>query len=489
MFAHLLARISDKRRLMLLIVLLLSSGFIATSLASYYVSKASIHNSIVESELPLTSDNVYSEIQKDLIRPIFIFSMMASDTFLRDWVLSGENGVDRLTKYLAEVKGRYETFTSFFVSDKTRLYYHAAGVLKSINEKELRDRWYFRVRDMQAPYEINVDVDLAHDDALTIFINYRVTDYNGRFIGVSGVGLSASAVRTLINDYQSRYRRRIYFVDKVGKVVLAASRTDLGTNDIRAIEGLDSARILQDGAGSYQYKRNGRINLLNVRFIPELNWYLFVEKDEDEALGEIRQALYLNLAICLVITLIVLFMVTYTLNRYQTRLETMARTDKLTGLANRQAFELLFKESLQAARRNAGALSMIMLDIDQFKSVNDRFGHLTGDAVIRGVADTLRHSVRDTDIVCRWGGEEFLVVARNCSCIDAMALAEKIRLAVAAEAYRFEEQELKVTVSLGVSELNVGERGDEAAVDGLLQRADHALYQAKQSGRNCSCSA
>ncbi len=487
MLAHSLLRISDKRRLILLIILLLSSGFIATSLASYYVSRASIRSSIVDNELPLTSDNVYSEIQKDLIRPIFISSMMASDTFLRDWVLSGENGVDRLTKYLAEVKGRYETFTSFFVSEKSRQYYHAGGVLKTISENEPRDRWYFRLREMQAPYEINVDVDLAHNDALTIFINYRVFDYNGHFIGASGVGLSATAVRDLINDYQARYRRRIYFVDKAGKVVLAASGADLGTNDIRGVEGLDSARILRDGAGTYQYRRNGRIHLLNVRYIQELNWYLFVEKNEDEALGEIRQALYLNLGICAVITLIVLLLVSLTLNRYQNRLETMARTDKLTGLANRQAFEIIFDEALRDAQRQLSPLSMIMLDIDKFKSVNDGFGHLSGDAVIRGVAETLRQTVRDTDVVCRWGGEEFLVVVKNCVREDAYVLAEKIRLAIAEQSYCFAGKSLTVTASLGVSQLVVGEQADEASVDGLLQRADHAMYQAKAAGRNQTC--
>lgn len=487
MFAHSLRRISDKRRLILLIVFLLSGGFVATSLASYYVSKASIHNSIVDSELPLTSDNVYSEIQKDLIRPIFISSMMASDTFLRDWVISGENGVDRLTKYLAEVKGRYETFTSFFVSDKTRLYYHAAGVLKSISDRESRDRWYFRVREMQAPYEINVDVDLAHDDALTIFINYKVFDYNGRFIGASGVGLNATAVRDLINDYQARYHRRIYFVDKVGKVVLAATGADLGANDIRAVEGLDSARILREGAGTYEYRRNGRSHLLNVRFIPELNWYLFVEKNEDEALGEIRQALYLNLAICALITVIVLFLVSLTLNRYQVRLETMARTDKLTGLANRQAFEILYGKALRESRRGASPLSMIMLDIDRFKAINDSFGHLSGDAVICQVAETIRQTVRENDIVCRWGGEEFLVVVKNCARDDALLLAEKIRLAIAAHSFSFAGQSLTVTASLGVSELAAAERMEEGTVDGLLQRADHAMYRAKEAGRNQTC--
>lgn len=105
--------ISDKRKLIFILSILLSTGFAATTLINYYVSKASIRESIVASELPLTSDNIYSEIQKDLVRPIIISSMMASDTFLRDWVLAGEQDVERMTRYLREVKQRYGAFTSF----------------------------------------------------------------------------------------------------------------------------------------------------------------------------------------------------------------------------------------------------------------------------------------------------------------------------------------------------------------------------------------
>src|SRR5690606_10557361 len=115
----------------------------ATSLASYYSSRDSIRRNIVNTELPLTSDNIYSEIQKDLIRPTLIASMMSRDTFLRDWVLAGERDPQPMTRYLREVQGHYGTFTSFFVSEKTHVYYQAKGVLKKIDQNEPRDAWYF----------------------------------------------------------------------------------------------------------------------------------------------------------------------------------------------------------------------------------------------------------------------------------------------------------------------------------------------------------
>ncbi|NOP02815.1 GGDEF domain-containing protein, partial [Klebsiella pneumoniae] len=92
---------------------------------------------------------VYSEIQKDLIRPVLIASMMAEDTFLRDWVLSGEQHTERMTRYLSEVLGKQDIFTSFFVSDRTLTYSQAKGVLKPVQPGTWRDAWYFRLRELK----------------------------------------------------------------------------------------------------------------------------------------------------------------------------------------------------------------------------------------------------------------------------------------------------------------------------------------------------
>ena len=157
--------------LLLLLVLLLGGGFASTSLVSYYTSREALRNNIINSELPLTSDTVYSEIQKDLVRPVLISSMMARDTFVRDWVVAGEQDPAQMTRYLQEIMSNYGAFTAFFVSDNTRLYYQAKGILKQVNENSARDQWYFHTRSMQAPYEINVDVDMANADRLAFFIN------------------------------------------------------------------------------------------------------------------------------------------------------------------------------------------------------------------------------------------------------------------------------------------------------------------------------
>jgi len=111
----------QRRKLIYVLVLaaLLITGFMATSLTSYFVARDSLANNISEQMLPLTSDNIYSEIQRDLLRPILISSVMATDTFVRDWKLQGELEPQRIIAYLAEIQQEYDTITAFFVSEES----------------------------------------------------------------------------------------------------------------------------------------------------------------------------------------------------------------------------------------------------------------------------------------------------------------------------------------------------------------------------------
>ncbi|WP_157278038.1 sensor domain-containing diguanylate cyclase [Methyloversatilis thermotolerans] len=473
--------VTGGRRLVLVLAIMLAIGFLANTLISYSVSSREIRRSIVENELPLTSDTLYSEIQKDLVRPIFVSSVMAGDTFLRDWVLRGERDVQAMTRFLAEIRSRYDTFTSFFVSETSRNYYHPDGVLRRVRQGDPQDQWYFRARGLSAPYEINVDVDTSAPDTMTVFVNYRVLDYSGNTLGVTGVGLSVDTVRRLLSGYQQRYHRGVYFVDRQGNIVLFGDKPAHGSLQIRDINGLrDIAdQVLGSEAGSYRYSDRSGDYLLNVRYVPELEWYLFVEKEEGEALADLRRTLYLNLTICALVTLAVLALSGFTLARYQRRLEQMATTDRLTGLLNRHAFETMLEQTLADVQRSHRPVSVLLFDIDHFKNINDQRGHLAGDEVIRKVSERLRGGLRASDMACRWGGEEFMVVLKDCSSGDASRRAEALRALIAAHPVRVDDVELGTTVSAGVSQMRI----DDTPVS-LVGRVDEALYAAKNAGRD-----
>ncbi len=475
----------NKRNLIILTSILLGVGFLVTSVGSYYVSRSAIRESIIKTELPITADKIYSEIQKEMIRPVIVSQMMADDTFLRDWVINRETDVRKITNYLDQIKKRFNAVTSFFVSEQSRSYYYSEGILKKVSESEWRDAWYFRVRKMDKPYEINVDFDPANNNAMTIFINHRVYDYNSRFIGATGVGLTVDSVKKMIDDYQQKYRQRIFFLNQEGRVILSAGQEKWPETDIWQIEGLSGVadRILNETLGSFIYSSGSDTRFLNVRSIPEFGWHLCVEKTEKEAVSGIWKVLFLNILIFIAVTIIFLLASGMIINRFQTQLETLATTDKLTGLHNRQAFEVLIGQLMQNYKRTADPFSVIMFDIDDFKNVNDTFGHLAGDLVLAEIAQIAKARIRGSDILCRWGGEEFFVVLADCVLADAFSLAEEIRMAVSNTKNEYKGQKIRVTISTGVAEFM-----PEETIDQLISRADQALYAAKKAGKNRSLS-
>ncbi len=157
----------------------------------------------------------------------------------------------------------------------------------------------------------------------------------------------------------------------------------------------------------------------------------------------------------------------------------LAYLDGLTGIFNRRFFEMRIVEELERAQRYKSELSVIMLDIDNFKRLNDEFGHLLGDEVLRQVSGILQQHLRKGDVVCRFGGEEFAVLLPQANNENAMEVAEKLRRAI--EAFHFPGVPRPVTVSAGTAHFpEFGETRDE-----VVSAADTALYLAKQAGRNC----
>ncbi|UOD32334.1 diguanylate cyclase [Massilia violaceinigra] len=167
--------------------------------------------------------------------------------------------------------------------------------------------------------------------------------------------------------------------------------------------------------------------------------------------------------------------------RLRISLRRQSIVDPLTQLYNRRYMDEVLKRELLLAERKKGAVTIVMIDLDHFKRVNDTYGHDGGDALLVAVAAALRENVRACDIACRLGGEEMLIVLPECSLANGLARAEAVRLAVAALQVRSNGQILTATASFGVASFP----GHGRTVESLVHAADLALYQAKHGGRNC----
>lgn len=160
-------------------------------------------------------------------------------------------------------------------------------------------------------------------------------------------------------------------------------------------------------------------------------------------------------------------------------LEVLATTDPLTQLNNRSHLDEVLEQELNRAQRHQHELAVLILDTDHFKTLNDSYGHIVGDQVLKELSQVLLSHVRSSDILGRWGGEEFLVIAPDTDEDGAVELAEKIRIAVAE--HRFTDEKLHLTVSIGCAAYS-----SEDTLITIIQRADNGLYQAKHDGRNCT---
>jgi diguanylate cyclase (GGDEF)-like protein len=164
------------------------------------------------------------------------------------------------------------------------------------------------------------------------------------------------------------------------------------------------------------------------------------------------------------------------------RLEALATTDALTGLFNRRYFDTVLFAELRRTLRYRAPLSIVLLDIDRFKAVNDGYGHAVGDTVLCNVAGLITSRARSTDVAARYGGEEIVLVLPHTDARGAGELAERLRRAIADLSHVAGESDLRVTASFGIATYLAS--AEQLNPEELLRRADEALYEAKRSGRN-----
>jgi diguanylate cyclase (GGDEF)-like protein len=476
--------LSLRTKLIITLSVLLLSAFLATNIINYNVSKHSLHTSLVQDSLPIISNNIYSEIQRDLIGPVQVSSLMSNDTFVKDWLLNGETEVEKIQNYLREIRDRYQFDSAFLVSAQTKNYYHFNGIHKVVTPEDAHDVWYYSFVESGVAMRLDIDTDEAAENRLTIFINHRLTDANGQLLGVTGVGLSMNKIGEMLESYRGMFDRVIYLIDKEGVIQIHPDIDQLKIPVFERNQLLPfKEAILQNKNKPQSFEfdnEEGHHILLITRYIPEFDLYLMVEQDESRALEEIRTNLIWNLVFGLLISLLIILLNIITVNYFQRQLERMATSDPLTGLANRRVFWDKARSEFTRSRRCQSPLSVLMIDLDHFKRLNDTYGHLAGDEVLKEFAKICQLNLREYDTFARFGGEEFTVILPETEAEKALIVANRLRSAVEAMTVMVDGKAIRYTISIGVSQL--GSR--DSSFDDILLRADDALYTAKRNGRN-----
>jgi len=281
-----------RKTLLAALFILLVGLFFGRATSVYLVQLDGIKKQITKVDLPLSMDDIYGDMRSALKSPIFISSLMAGDVFIKDWISSGEVEPEPMIRYLSDIQRRYKTLSAFLVSDATKLYYHPTGLRQTVSEDREEDAWFFRVKNLDKPYEVNIDFDYQSSDLLTIFINYRVLNFEGEFIGAAGVGVEVDAAHDFIEHSAKRYKHDVYFLDPKGAVRLTGSKTQRRFANLYDFDPLKSvAKFLLDGSmNAYSFKQNGNTHYVLARYVPDFNWIILVEKSDGEMQSDVFRA-------------------------------------------------------------------------------------------------------------------------------------------------------------------------------------------------------
>jgi diguanylate cyclase (GGDEF)-like protein len=467
----------------ILILSTIIGGFIGVFITSSFT-----YNHVIRDDIKnisrLTATNIYSDISNELTKPIFVSLTMANDSFLKSWLQDEETFTDsseheqRLINYLNGIKEKYNYDSVFFVSAKTDVYYHFNGVNKIISSQNEHDKWYYDFINSNKSYELDIDTDEANENRLSIFINCRVEDENGELLGVTGVGLELNQVQELLETFSTDFDLDAMLFDKDGKVLIHSTHNLLQHSNVFEGEALKDSKeeILnnQYKLGVYEYKEGQSSGYIITRYIDDLDWYLLVKKDTGILVDTFRKQLLSELLIIIAVIACVLLIVSKLMKQNDSKLMHLAKIDVLTSLLNRRGFNESLEKILQDENYSK-PLYVFVLDIDCFKNINDSYGHLIGDKVIRLVGRLLQDTVKEHGILARWGGDEFtgyLVGEEE----EVKRVVEDMFQCIRTNS---QLKEYKVTISMGLTAL---QKIDTA--DTILFRADKALYEAKEKGRD-----
>ncbi len=461
------------------LALLLVAGFLATNGFAYRAAHETVRRVFAVSSVPAISDLVEAEISGELQRLASSSLLIARDASVRNWLLDGERDSSRIAGYLMEESRRSIAANSFVVSERSGLFYRESGILKAVRPGDPLGAWFFRAEERNFRGGIRVNPDLTKRDAIVVAAKYPIVDGQGNFLGISGGGLPLGRFFQLAEKYQTRFGCRVYLVDKAGIVIVGGNVMQ----HLRDLPGLSqiAADLLAAPATPLQtsYPRGAATVFVNAHFIPELEWFLIVERSDQEEILALRQAYLFNLLVAALVVGLVLASVYGAISRARRSLSGVAGIDPLTGLINRSAYEFVFHQTLLEVARAGESLSLILLEVDSLERVVKTLGRQAGEGLLQTIVELAKTSVRGSDPVVRWSDSEFAVQLRDCSLDRAVTIAEQLRLRIAAHDFELNDQRLVITASLGVARLEEHELGSD-----FMERTQETLGRAKRMGGN-----
>ncbi len=453
-------------------ILIISFGF------STVVSLKSLDKLIKENnkENSLIYANEVGNAVIDVFSEAIAVSQTINNPFIRGILknpqnLSREEKSKIIRNFLSDIVVKFGYSTAFIADDSTLDYYSEWGYLKTIDPQNPDDDWYVPFKTSSKLYELNVDNDQANDNRMTIYINTRMRDKDGKYIGACGVGVPMKQVMTLLQSLEKQSDISIKLVSTDGVVRVARSgqlvleRTEAEIKEL--LKEYDTSK-------QYLYKSKGTDGYTIVKYIPECQWFAVIDYNGGKT-SIFSTMLFQNLMVCLFVMLFVIVIINFVLSKLAKHTEKFveeALFDQLTGLRNRRAYALEIEKLNKFP--SLTDISVTTMDINGLKMTNDTFGHTAGDDLLKGAAAIMKKFYSDGGWkVFRTGGDEFIAITTKPVCDKEQIVSDfKDMLKT------FHHAQIKeLSISVGVAK---GTEHDVSSVEELIKIADKKMYADKE---------
>ncbi|MCL1145807.1 sensor domain-containing diguanylate cyclase [Shewanella marinintestina] len=350
------------------------------------------------------------------------------------------------------------------------LYLDTLGRVLQLDISSARDQWVQEFIDGQADYRYALyDPDeLEYESLYSFYYDHKIKDDHGKTIGILGIGLNYEDLYQRIQGLDNNID--ISFLNLDGDIRLPKNNKGKSVFSLYPNLSKQQFDLIQQQDQILWSNGNRENYLVYFHYLADINRILLLKMDNTDYYNNSRKQYFVSFLIGLALIFTVAILNLFYIFYQNKRLNKSAFYDLLTGCYNRNYLENRIKLRPFWRQLTQAQCSMLVFDIDYFKHVNDSFGHLEGDKMLKQVASVVRNCLRESDHFIRWGGDEFLVLI-EMPLQESMAIANRIQLRV--------EQETSVTLSLGITDITSNDSFQTA-----MKRADSALYEAKDKGRN-----
>ncbi|MEW6981610.1 diguanylate cyclase [Colwelliaceae bacterium 6471] len=442
---------------------------------SYYAFKEVVgihHQRQQEAIVPL-----FALITSDIVRPLSVSHFMANDQLVIDYIQQDTIDKNVLLNYLEHYAKQYDMVT-FIALEK-----HDFMIDSNNKQVTLGDgsaEWFHRLKKQDA----DQFADIGNVDDPHLFFDIKLY-HQQEFLGFIGTGVDLNYFAEKFSEFYRRFGFELYFVDENNNITLSSNylmktekhhRRDEIIN-IDTLPWYQQWLTKQHTATELRPDSNDAM-LVSQMPIQALKWHLYIVSPPASQQREYWQLFLSKFGTFAIISLALYLIFITTVNYFKSSIFKDAKIDFLTKLPNRSFIYWKFKKLADTYQ----SACVVIADIDHFKIINDTHGHLTGDNVLKAIANEMSTSLRQIDLIARWGGEEFLMILPNTSVEQAFDITERIRKNIEQLTIINENAlEIKnVTISFGITLCQL----NNANLDKIIAEADKALYQAKNNGRN-----